>query len=76
MPIVCIFAAWFMSVALGRASWIFGGLVLVLSGMSLVYLPETVYAPVTDIMLQGHVVAVTIGLILHAFATGTPSPEG
>lgn len=65
-----------MTVTLGRASSMFAGLVLVICGVSLVYLPESSYAPVTDIMLQGHVVAVTIGLILRAFATGKHSSEG
>lgn len=76
VPIICLFAAWFMAVAVGRASWIFEGLVLAICGVSLVYVPEAVYAPITDIMLQGHVVAVTIGLITRAFATDKPSSEG
>ncbi len=75
MPIACIFAAWFTSVALGRASWIFGGLTLVVCGGGLLYVPQATYAPVTDIMLQGHVVAVMIGLILRAFASGKPNSE-
>lgn len=77
LPIVCIFAAWFMTCAIARASLILGVAVLLACGACLLYLPESQYAPV---MLQGHVVAATIGLIFGAFASGwsvepAPAPD-
>lgn len=59
MPIVCIIAAWCMTCAAGRASLILGATVLLSCGAALLYLPESAYAPVTAMMLQGHVVAAT-----------------
>lgn len=75
MVFLCSLAAWATTLALGRASPLFGAAVLAGCGACLLYLPEPAYAPLTPVLLQGHVIAATLALIVSAFTPHVPRPE-